>query len=84
MERARLKNVEHEKFNFDEAGVESSLVLERAMQEAENYIAERKKYMQDMEQINSDITQEEMNFRETTKEYQRQNGFVICKNVYHI
>ncbi len=72
LERARLRNVEHEKFNFDEAGVESSLVLERAMQEAENYIAERKKFMQDMEQINNEITQEELNFRETTKEYQRQ------------
>ena len=72
LEKARLKNVEHEKFNFDEAGVASSLVLERAMQEAENYIAERKKYLQDIEMINSDITQEEMNFRETTKEYQRQ------------
>ncbi len=72
LERARLKNVQHEKFNFDEAGIESSLVLERAMQEAESYLAERKKLMQDMEQINADITQEEMNFRETTKEYQRQ------------
>ena len=72
LERARLRNVEHEKFNFDEAGVESSLVLERAMQEAESYIAERKKFMQDMEQVNNDITQEEMNFREITKEYQRQ------------
>ena len=72
LERARLKNVEHEKFNFDEAGVASSLVLERAMQEAENYIAERKKYLSDIEQINSDITQEEMSFRDTTKEYQRQ------------
>lgn len=72
LERARLKNVHHEKFNFDEAGVESSLVLERAMQEAENYIAERKKLMGDIEQINGDITQEEMNFREVTKEYQRQ------------
>ncbi len=72
LERARLRNVEHEKFNFDEAGVESSLVLERAMQEAESYIAERKKFMQDMEQINNDISQEELNFRETTKEYQRQ------------
>ncbi len=72
LERARLKNVEHEQFNFDEAGVESSLVLERAMQEAENYIAERKKFMQDIEQINSEITQEEVNFREITKEYQRQ------------
>lgn len=72
LERARLRNVEHEKYNFDAAGLESSLVLERAMQEAENYIAERKKYMQDIEQINNEITQEEMNFREITKEYQRQ------------
>ncbi len=72
LDRARLKNIEHEKFNFDEAGIESSLVLERAMQEAENYIAERKKYLQDVEQINSEITQEELNFREATKEYQRQ------------
>ena len=72
LERARLRNVEHEKFHFDESGVESSLVLERAMQEAENYIAERKKYMQDMQQINAEISQEETNFREITKEYQRQ------------
>lgn len=72
LDRARLKNVEHEKFNFDEAGVAKSLVLERAMQEAENYIAERNKFLQDTEQINSDITQEEMNFREITKEYQRE------------
>ena len=72
LELARLKNVEHEKFNFDEAGLAGSLVLERAMQEAENYIAERKKYGQDIEQINSEITQEDMNYREITKEYNRQ------------
>lgn len=72
LERARLKNVEHEKFNFDEAGVESSLVLERAMQEAENYIAERKKYLEDTSQVNNEINQEDLNYREITKEYQRQ------------
>ena len=72
LERARLKNVEHEKFDFDDQGVAASLVLERAMQEAENYIAERKKYNQDIQQINSDITQEDMNYREITKEYNRQ------------
>ena len=72
LERARLKNVEHEKFNFDEEGVAASLVLERAMQEAENYIAERKKYNQDTQQINEDITQEDINYREITKEYNRQ------------
>ncbi len=72
LERARLRNVEHEKFNFDDQGVAASLVLERAMQEAENYIAERKKYNQNIGQINSDITQEDMNYREITKEYNRQ------------
>ena len=72
LERARLRNVEHEKFNFDDQGVAASLVLERAMQEAENYIAERKKYNQDIGQINSDMTQEDMNYREITKEYNRQ------------
>ena len=72
LERARLRNVEHEKFNFDDQGVAASLVLERAMQEAENYIAERKKYNQDIGQINSDMTQEDLNYREITKEYNRQ------------
>ena len=51
---------------------DGTLVLERAMQEAENYIAERKKYNQDTAQINDDITQEDMNYREITKEYNRQ------------
>ena len=72
LERARLRNVEHEKFNFDDQGIAGSLVLERALQEAENYIAERKKYTQDIGQINADITQEDMNYREITKEYNRQ------------
>ncbi|MGN0787890.1 MAG: hypothetical protein ACI4L6_02365 [Candidatus Onthoplasma sp.] len=72
LERARLKNVEHERYNFDEAGIDGSLVLERAMQEAENYIAERKKFNQDTEQINSDINAEDQQYREITKEYNRQ------------
>lgn len=72
LELARLKNVEHEKFNFDEAGLAGSLVLERAMQEAENYIAERKKYGQDIAQINSEMAQEDNRYREKTKEYNRQ------------
>jgi len=72
LELARLKNVQHEKFNFDDQGIAAALVLERAMHESENYIAERKKYMQDIEQINNDMTQEDMNYREITKEYNRQ------------
>lgn len=72
LERARLKNIQHEEFNFDETGEAGAQVLERAMQEAENYILERKNFSEKIESINSDIAQEDLNYREYTKEYQRQ------------
>ena len=71
LERARIKNVEHEKFNFDASGMDASLVLERSMQEAEDYIATRKKYMQDIEQVNNEISALENQYKENVKENQR-------------
>lgn len=71
LEKARIKNVEHEKFNFDESGIDASLVLERSMAEAESYIATRKKFMQDIEQVNTEISQLENQYRENVKENQR-------------
>ncbi|MBQ8430946.1 MAG: hypothetical protein IJX26_03285, partial [Clostridia bacterium] len=71
LEKARIKNVEHEKFNFDESGLEASLVLERSMQEAENYIATRKKYLQDIEQINNEISALDNQYKENVKENQK-------------
>jgi len=71
LERARIKNVEHEKFNFDESGLDASLVLERSMKEAEDYIATRKKFRQDIEQVNNEINALDNQYKENIKENQK-------------
>jgi len=72
LEKARLKSVDHEKFDFDKAGLDGSLVLDRAMRETENYTTQRKKYMQETERVNNEISVLENNYKEQTKEFQRQ------------
>lgn len=72
LEKARLKSADHEKFDFDKAGLDGSLVLDRAMRETENFTAQRKKYMQEIERVNNEISALENNYREMLKEYQRQ------------
>lgn len=72
LEKARLTTINHEKFNFDEAGLDGSLVLDRAMRETENFASQRKKYMQETERVNNEITALENNYKEQIKEYQRQ------------
>ena len=72
LEKARLKSSDHEKFDFDKAGLDGSLVLDRAMRETENFTAQRKKYMQEIERVNNEIAALENNYREMVKEYQRQ------------
>ena len=72
LEKARLKSVDHEKFDFDKAGLDGSLVLERAMRETENFAAQRKKYLQEIERVNNEINVLENNYKEQTKEFQRQ------------
>lgn len=71
LEKARIKNVEHEKFNFDETGLDASLVLERSMKEAEDYIATRKKYRQDIEQVNNEIAAIDNQYKDNVKENQK-------------
>ncbi|MBO5910293.1 MAG: hypothetical protein J6Q15_02165, partial [Clostridia bacterium] len=72
LEKARLKSVDHEKFDFDKAGLDGSLVLDRAMRETENFTSQRKKYMQETERVNNEIAVLENNYKEQIKEYQRQ------------
>lgn len=72
LEKARLKSADHEKFDFDEAGLDGSLVLDRAMRETENFLTQRKKYMQETERVNNEIAVLENNYKEQTKDFQRQ------------
>ncbi len=72
LEKARLTSVNHEKFDFDKAGLDGSLVLDRAMRETENYASQRKKFNQEIERVNNEIASFENNYKEQVKEYQRQ------------
>ena len=72
LEKARLKSSDHEKFDFDKAGLDGSLVLDRAMRETENFITQRKKYMQETERVNNEISVLENNYKEQMKDFQRQ------------
>ena len=72
LEKARIKSVDHEKFDFDKAGLDGSLVLDRAMRETENFSSQRKKYMQEIERVNNEINVLENNYKEQVKEFQRQ------------
>ena len=72
LEKARLKSVDHEKFDFDQAGLDGSLVLDRAMRETENFSTQRKKYLQEIERVNNEISILENNYKEQIKDYQRQ------------
>ena len=72
LEKARLKNVDHEKFDFDKAGLDGSLVLDRAMRETESFSSQRKSYLQEIERVNNEMSALETNYKEQVKEYQRQ------------
>ncbi|MDD4351162.1 MAG: hypothetical protein PHP83_03155, partial [Clostridia bacterium] len=41
MERARQRQIEHDKYKFDRSGIESALVLERSVHETEIFLANR-------------------------------------------
>lgn len=71
MERARQRQIEHDKYNFDRSGIESALVLERSVHETEIFLANRSRLMQEIEQINAEINNIEGNYKEKNKEYQR-------------
>lgn len=71
LERARSKEVEHDKYNFDKEDIEGSLVLERAVNETESFIAQRQKYMQLIDQLTTEQANIEYNYKQSSKDYQR-------------
>ncbi len=71
LERARSKEIEHDKYNFDKEDIEGSLVLERAVNETESFIAQRQKYMQLIDQLTTEQANIEYNYKQSSKDYQR-------------
>lgn len=71
LEKARLNAVEHEVFDFSSAGIDGSLVLDRAMKETETYLNFRQRTMGNIEQLESETDSLKRNYENTQKDYQR-------------
>lgn len=71
LEKARENSVACEEYNFDELGIDGSLVLERAMKECETFIKTRRRLQEECDQIEAEKENYRKNFEITTKDYQR-------------
>ena len=71
LEKARENAIETETYNFEELGINGSLVLERAMKECETYISNRRRLLAECGQIQSEKDNFAKNYEATEKDYQR-------------
>ena len=71
LEKARMYAVEHEQYNFNDLGVDGSLVLDRAMKETETYLNIRQRLLSEIEQYESEIDSLKRNYENTQKDYQK-------------
>ncbi len=71
LEKARLYAVEHEQYDFNDAGIDGALVLDRAMKETETYLNIRQRLLSEIEQFESEIDSLKRNYENTQKEYQK-------------
>lgn len=71
IEKARLENEETEKFNFEDLGINASLLLERAMKECEKYLSSKKRLKAECDQIETEKDNYKKNYDTAMKDYQR-------------
>ena len=71
LEKARINAVETETYNFDELGINGSLVLDRAMKECETFISNRRRLLTECGQIQSEKDSFTKNYEAADKDYQR-------------
>jgi len=71
LEKAREASVACEEYNFDELGIDGSLVLERAMKECETFIKTRRRLQEECDQIETEKENYKKNYETTAKDYQR-------------
>ena len=71
LERARQNAVEHEAYAFERAGIDGSLILDRAMKESEIYLNSRQRLLTQIQQYDSEIESLKRNYENTSKDYQR-------------
>lgn len=71
MERVRQSSMVGEKYNFDDLGVDGSLVLDRAMQESESFIKTRRRLQDEINSIETEKENYKRTFDSNSKDMQR-------------
>lgn len=69
MRKARENAVQHELYNFEEAGEKGELVLERAMKETDIFVNMRNRLNTEIDQFEKEIDSLKRSFDNTTKDY---------------
>ena len=70
-EEAELNKQNYEKFDFDELGVEGSILLERAMTESEKYFNIKRNLVERRTSKEQEIANYSKNFDDVTKDFER-------------
>ncbi len=71
LEKARESSMACEEYDFNELGIDGSLVLERAMKECETFIKTRRRLQEECDQIETEKENYRKNFEITEKDFQR-------------
>lgn len=71
LKQAKNREVEHEEYNFEALGIDGSIVMERAMKESEYYLGNRRRLMQEIDQISSEKSSVEKEFNDKYRSAQR-------------
>lgn len=71
IQKAKDSEVEHEVYNFDDLGVDGSLVMQRALKESELYLGNRRRLLAEIETIQSEKSSVTKDYDEENKDYQR-------------
>ena len=71
LKQAKNREVEHEDYNFEALGIDGSIVMERAMKESEFYLGNRRRLMQEIDQISSEKSSVEKEFNDKYRSAQR-------------
>lgn len=71
LKQAKNREVEHETYDFEALGIDGSIVMERAMKESEFYLGNRRRLMQEIDQISSEKASVEKEFNDKYRSAQR-------------
>lgn len=68
--KAKEDHIEVEKYNFEDAGIDGSIVLERAMKESELFLKKKEKILVKISQLEGELDSRRKNFDNVQKDYQ--------------